>query len=118
LQGSKKGFLKNAHEVCREVSGCTGAFLAFTKSNFYKVGKMNEDFPLDYNDVDFMLKIEEIGLKNMICSNVIANHAESLTRGRTEIHVLKNELKLLNSIHGKLPDRDPFLYTPADRIYI
>jgi len=118
LQGSKKGFLKNAHEVCREVSGCTGAFLAFTKSNFYKVGKMNEDFPLDYNDVDFMLKIEEIGLKNMICSNVIANHAESLTRGRTEIHVLNNELKLLNSIHGKLPDRDPFLYTPADRIYI
>ena len=118
LQGSKKDFLKNAHEVCREVSGCTGAFLAFTKSNFYKIGKMNEDFPLDYNDVDFMLKIEEIGLKNMICSNVIANHAESLTRGRTKIDVLNNELKILNSIHGKLPDRDPFLYTPADRINI
>ena len=118
LKGSEINFLKNAHEVCREVSGCTGAFLAFTKSNFYKVGKMNEYFPLDYNDVDLMLKNEENKLKNMICSKVSAIHAESLTRGKTGLHVLEEDLKRLTGIHGKLPQRDPFLYTPADRIHI
>jgi GT2 family glycosyltransferase len=116
LKGSKKDFLKSAHEFCREVSGCTGAFLAITKSNFYKVAKMDEAFPLDYNDVDLMLKIERFGLKNLICSKVFAAHAESLTRGITDLNVLKGDLNRLISIHGKLPDRDPYLYTPADRI--
>jgi GT2 family glycosyltransferase len=116
LKGSNKDFLKNSHDICREVSGCTGAFLALTKTNFYNVGKMDENFPLDYNDVDLMLKIEECGLKNMICSKVIANHAESLTRGVTPSDVINDDLNRLTNIHGKLPERDPFLYTPADRI--
>jgi hypothetical protein len=116
LNGSEKDFLSNAHGICRQVSGCTGAFLVFTKSIFYRVSKMNEDFPLDYNDVDLMLKIEESGLKNIICSKVFAKHAESLTRGITERQVLCKDLKRLKDIHGKLPERDPFLYTPADRI--
>jgi GT2 family glycosyltransferase len=115
LKGSDKNFLKNAHEVCREVSGCTGAFLAFTKTNFNRVGKMNENFPLDFNDVDLMLKFKKYGLKNMICANVYANHAESLTRGITEENIITDDLNRLISIHGKLPERDPFLYTPSDR---
>ena len=117
LKGSDKDFLKNSHDVCREISGCTGAFLAFTKRNFVKVGKMNENFPLDYNDVDLMLRIEEHGLKNLICSKVTAIHAESLTRGITNLDVINNDLNRLTDIHGKLPERDPFLYTPADRIF-
>jgi hypothetical protein len=76
---------------------------------------MNENFPLDYNDVDLMLKIEAYGLRNLICSRVSAKHAESLTRGITHLDVLNNDLKRLLNIHGKLPNRDPFLYTPADR---
>jgi hypothetical protein len=65
-----------------------------------------------------MLKNEENKLKNMICSKVSAIHAESLTRGETGLHVLEEDLKRLTGIHGKLPQRDPFLYTPADRIHI
>ncbi len=115
LKGSDRKFLKSSHEVCREVSGCTGAFLTFRKTIFSNVGKMNENFPLDYNDVDLMLKIEAYGLRNLICSRVSAKHAESLTRGITHLDVLNNDLKRLLNIHGKLPNRDPFLYTPADR---
>jgi hypothetical protein len=63
-----------------------------------------------------MLKMERFGLKNLICSKVFAAHAESLTRGITDLNVLKGDLNRLISIHGKLPDRDPYLYTPADRI--
>ena len=117
LKGSDKDFLKNSHDVCREVSGCTGAFLAFRKKNFNEVGKMNENFPLDYNDVDLMLKIEKYGLKNLICSKVTATHAESLTRGTTDLDVINNDLNRLIDIHGKLAEKDPFLYTPADRVF-
>jgi hypothetical protein len=117
LKGSDKDFLKNSHDICREISGCTGAFLAFRKTNFTEVGKMNENFPLDYNDVDLMLKIEEHGLKNLICSKVTATHAESLTRGITDLDVINNDLNRLIDVHGKLAEKDPFLYTPADRIF-
>jgi GT2 family glycosyltransferase len=117
LKGSDKDFLKNSHDICREISGCTGAFLAFRQTNFNEVGKMNENFPLDYNDVDLMLKIEKHGLKNLICSKVIATHAESLTRGITDLDVINNDLNRLIDIHGKLAEKDPFLYTPADRIF-
>lgn len=116
LKGSNVNFLKNAHEICREVSGCTGAFLAFNRTVFNKVGKMNEKFPIDFNDVDLMLKMERHGLKNLICSKVFATHAESLTRGITDSNVIKEDLNRLVDIHGKLPGRDPYLYTPADRI--
>jgi GT2 family glycosyltransferase len=117
LKGSDKDFLKNSHDICREISGCTGAFLAFRKTNFNEVGKMNENFPLDYNDVDLMLKMEKHGLKNLICSKVTATHAESLTRGTTDLEVINNDLNRLIDIHGKLAEKDPFLYTPADRIF-
>jgi hypothetical protein len=117
LNGSDKDFLKNSHDICREISGCTGAFLAFRKTNFNEVGKMNENFPLDYNDVDLMLKIEKHGLSNLICSKVTATHAESLTRGITDLDVINNDLNRLTDIHGKLAKKDPFLYTPADRIF-
>ncbi len=117
LKGSDKDFLKNSHDICREISGCTGAFLAFRKKNFNEVGKMNENFPLDYNDVDLMLKIEKYGLKNLICSKVTAIHAESLTRGITDLDVINNDLNRLINFHGKLAKKDPFLYTPADRIF-
>lgn len=117
LKGSDRDFLKNSHDICREISGCTGAFLAFRKTNFNEVGKMNENFPLDYNDVDLMLNIEKHGLKNLICSKVTAIHAESLTRGITDLDVINNDLNRLIDIHGKLATKDPFLYTPADRIF-
>ena len=117
LKGSDKNFLKNVHDNCREISGCTGAFLAFRKTNFNEVGKMNENFPLDYNDVDLMLKIEKYGLKNLICSKVTATHAESLTRGTTDLDVINNDLNRLIDIHGKLAEKDPFLYTPAERVF-
>ena len=78
---------------------------------------MDENFPLDYNDVDLMLKIEKHGLKNLICSKVSATHAESLTRGITDLDVINNDLNRLIDIHGKMAEKDPFLYTPADRIF-
>lgn len=116
LKKSKWEYLANAHGVCREISGVTAAALFMKKNFYFEVGGMNEIFPNDFNDVDLMLRIRAKKFENLICSKVIAQHAESLTRGMTSPNELDIGLAKLEEIHGKIPNRDPYLYTPAERI--
>ncbi len=118
LKKSKWEYLANAHGVCREISGVTAAVLFMEKNFYFEVGGMNEIFPNDFNDVDLMLRIRARKFENLICSKVIAHHAESLTRGITSSNELDLGLAKLAEIHGKIPNRDPFLYTPAERMSI
>jgi GT2 family glycosyltransferase len=117
LYGSNKDFLLASHSYCKEVSGSTGALLFFSKNLFESIGGMDEDFHLDYNDVDICLKFEESGYKNILCSNIIAYHFESKTRGKRQESEVKIDLVKLLKKHS-LNSRDPYTYTPADRIYI
>lgn len=116
LNGSQFKYLEKSHAYCREMSGVTGAFILISKKNFDLAGKMNPDFPNDYNDVDLMLNLQKLGLSNLICSQVVGYHAESFTRGKTDLEVIENDLERLTLIHGLLPERDPYLYTPATRL--
>jgi GT2 family glycosyltransferase len=116
LNGTPSNQLKHIHNVCREVSGLTGAFLLTTKSILELVGSFNENFPLDYNDVDLMLRLEKSNMKIIFCSKCTGFHNESMTRGESSLSTLKMELQKLVKLHGKLSERDPYLYTPAVRI--
>ena len=82
LYGSNKDYLPESHNYCREVSGSTGAFLFFRKSLYEKIGGMDEQFALDYNDVDLCLNMDKQGYKNILCSSITAKHLESATRKR------------------------------------
>jgi GT2 family glycosyltransferase len=115
LNGTSSNQLKHIHSVCREVSGITGAFLLTTKSILKEVGAFNEEFPLDYNDVDLMLRFEACKMRIIFCSQCTGFHNESMTRGESSLSTLKTELQKLIKLHGKLPERDPFLYSPALR---
>ncbi len=63
-----------------EVSGLTGAYLMFSKSDFENVGGWTEDFPNNFNDVDFCLKLRSYGKRLIFTPLVSAYHFESLTR--------------------------------------
>ena len=115
LYGSNKDYLLASHNYCREVSGSTGAFLLFRKNLFERIGGMDEDFHLDYNDVDVCLKFEESGYKNILCSDITAYHFESKTRGKRQESEVKIDLAKLLKKH-LINSRDSYTYTPADRI--
>lgn len=115
LYGSSKDYLFASHNYCKEVSGSTGAFLLFRKNLFERIGGMDEDFRLDYNDVDVCLKFEESGYKNILCSDITAYHFESETRGKRQESEIKIDLAKLLKKHS-INSRDSYTYTPANRM--
>lgn len=69
--------------VNREVSGVTGACVGVTRETYDAVGGMTEQLPLNFNDVDFCLKIQHLGLRIVWISTAKAYHFESQTREPT-----------------------------------
>lgn len=66
--------------VDREVAGVTGAVFLQRKSVWEAVGGLNENFPLNYNDVDYCLKVRALGYSIILVNSTEAVHHESQTR--------------------------------------
>ncbi|WP_183593781.1 glycosyltransferase family 2 protein [Nocardioides soli] len=66
--------------INREVSGVTGACIAVTRETYERAGGMTETLPVNFNDVDFSLKIAHLGLRIVWVSTARAFHFESQTR--------------------------------------
>lgn len=69
----------------REVTALTGACVAVRRSVFEEVGGFSEAFPMNYNDVDFSLKIGRLGLRRIWLAGCVLFHFESVTRS-TVVH--------------------------------
>ncbi len=65
----------------QNVSAVTGACLLVKKSLFEKVGGLDEGFAISLNDVDFCLKLREMGLLNVFTPFAELYHFESISRG-------------------------------------
>jgi GT2 family glycosyltransferase len=118
LQKSPFDFMPASHNFCREMSAVTGALMMFKKEVFFEVGGFDERFPNDYNDIEFSIRLNKIGLKVLMCAGLIGYHRESLSRGLTPNLEIQNSYKQLTKLVGMFPDRDNFLYTPATRLQI
>ncbi|MDO6617652.1 glycosyltransferase family 2 protein [Shewanella sp. 6_MG-2023] len=63
-------------------SAVTAACLLVTKSDFEAVDGLNEQhLAIAFNDVDFCLKIQALGLRNLFCAEALLYHHESVSRG-------------------------------------
>ncbi|WP_282167771.1 glycosyltransferase family 2 protein [Shewanella japonica] len=63
-------------------SAVTAACLLVNKSDFEAVGGLNEqNLAVAFNDVDFCLKIQNLGLRNLFCAEAVLYHHESISRG-------------------------------------
>ncbi len=93
-------------EVDREVSGVTGACLMQRREVWEQVGGFSLEFPNNFNDVDYCLKITDLGYRMVLCPSVRLRHHESLTRIST---VSPDEVTKLNSrwLHRLM--RDPYV---------
>jgi glycosyltransferase involved in cell wall biosynthesis len=68
--------------ICHEVSAVTGACLVVSRALYQAVGGLNEaDLKVAFNDVDFCLKIGELGFKNIWTPWAKLYHHESASRG-------------------------------------
>jgi O-antigen biosynthesis protein len=71
--------------LAREVSAVTAACLVVRRSTFLEVGGLNEvELKVAFNDVDFCLRVRELGYRNMWTPYAELVHHESATRGSDE----------------------------------
>jgi O-antigen biosynthesis protein len=94
--------------VNRECSGLTGACLAFTRETWNRVGGFTETLPVNFNDVDFSLKVASLGLRQVWLTDTTAYHYESKTRNAV-VHAW--EIEALHKRWGTYPALD--LYLPG-----
>jgi GT2 family glycosyltransferase len=66
----------------------TAACLAIRRSTYRAVSGFDADaFPVTMNDVDFCLRVQDAGYRNLYCGDVILQHDESQTRGNDDATV-------------------------------
>lgn len=75
-----------------EVSAVTGACLLTRREHFESVGGLCLDLPLNYNDVDYCLKLRRSGRRCVIARDAQLRHDESQTR---RAHIEDREVQRL-----------------------
>jgi GT2 family glycosyltransferase len=82
LEENDAGYL-GMNQLARRQSAVTAACLVVRKSVYNKVGGLNEKaFPVAFNDVDFCLRIQQLGLNVLWTAFAKLVHAESASRGK------------------------------------
>ncbi|MCY1670962.1 glycosyltransferase family 2 protein [Novosphingobium sp. SL115] len=70
------------HGALRSVSAVTAACLVVRREAYMNVGGLDADaFAVAFNDVDFCLKLQAAGLRNLYVPSVSLIHHESVSRG-------------------------------------
>lgn len=109
------GYL-NRLEATHSYSAVTAACLLVTKDDFDAVLGLNEiDLTIAFNDVDFCLRILELGRRNLFCAEAELYHHESISRGAEDTiekqKRFSKEVKYLQSNWGHYIEYDP-AYNP------
>ncbi|MEZ5596744.1 MAG: glycosyltransferase family 2 protein [Pseudomonadales bacterium] len=81
LSADDAGYLARA-AVTSEVSAVTGACMLVSRPNFDAVGGFNAvDLPVAYNDVDFCLRLQDAGKRNVFTPHAVLLHHAGQSRG-------------------------------------
>lgn len=97
--------------VMRDASAVTGACLLTSRSVWDEVGGMDEDFAVNYNDVDYCLRVWEAGQRVVFQPAAELYHYESVTRGVVKSH---DENVQWSAEEGLLKARYPRYYADGD----
>lgn len=106
-------WLANWHNATRRVSALTAACMVVNRCKFRTVGGMDEqNFAVDFNDVDLCLKLESHGLINIIVPKATLMHHESKSRGTVRTPAqqrrFERELAALRGRWNTMDYRDPW----------
>lgn len=99
----------------QNLSCVTAACLLVTKEAYDKAEGLDEEFTVAFNDVDFCLRIRDMGYQILFTPYAMAYHHESKSRGNDKKGEKKErfegERRRLQDRHGATLLRDPF-YNP------
>lgn len=115
FKGDDKGYLNRA-VATQNFSAVTAACLLVEKSDYLQIGGLNEhDLTVAFNDVDFCLRIDQLGKRNLLCAEAVLFHHESITRGHDDTYEKKkrffSEVEYLQSTWKDYIAHDP-AYNP------
>jgi glycosyltransferase involved in cell wall biosynthesis len=102
--------------VTQNLSAVTGACLVVRKDNYLRVGGLEtEALTVAFNDVDFCLKLCEIGLRNVWTPHAELYHHESISRGPEDspekLARFRREIEYMTARWGERLRHDPY-YSP------
>jgi GT2 family glycosyltransferase len=95
--------------IARNYSAVTGACLMTRRAVFDEVGRFDERFPIDFNDVDYCLRLQRAGYRVVFTPWAQLYHHESASFG-----VRQQDAASLGEIRRRwstVIDRDPY-YNP------
>jgi len=104
------GYMNRAR-LTQNFSAVTGACLLIKKDIYIKVKGMNEELPIEFNDIDLCLRVLKKGYRILWTPFAILYHHESFSRGlndsleKIKAHNLAAET--MKSIWGKTLENDP-----------
>lgn len=98
-------------QLTQDLTAVTGACLMVARSTFAQVGGFDEEYPVDYNDVDFCLRVKELGLLVVYEPLVELYHHESISRGGHDSNRMKVSWTLAT---GRLMQRWPKYFAIGD----
>jgi glycosyltransferase involved in cell wall biosynthesis len=103
-------------KLTQNVSAVTGALMVVKKTIYKEVGGMDEEhLKVAFNDVDFCLKVMELGYRNLWTPYAEAIHLEFKSRGRDDdrekTERFSRETKYMRKRWGDILDNDPY-YSP------
>jgi O-antigen biosynthesis protein len=90
-QGDAPGYA-NALKIARNLLAVTGACLMTPRALFERVGGLDPAFPVNYNDVDYCLKLRAAGERVVYDPDLVMNHFESSSRSSAVAEWEKDEL--------------------------
>jgi GT2 family glycosyltransferase len=106
-RGAPPGFdgYQESVVAAQDYLAVTAACLMTPRTAFERVGGFEEELPVNYNDVDYCLKLREVGMRVVYDPDTILYHFESSSRSAG---VAKWETKWLLDRWRGLTEPDPF----------
>ena len=119
LPNDDPGYFALAH-CAHFVSAVTAACLVVDKRKYLAVGGLDEEnLAVAFNDVDFCLKLQAAGWRNVYTPHAVLVHHESKSRGSdfaaAQVERFRRELKVLQDRWGTRTARDPLHNPNLDR---
>ena len=102
-------------QLVQNFSAVTAAALLIRKEVFLEVGGLRESLSVAFNDVDFCLKVDQAGYRNLWTPYAELYHYESISRGTDEDGEKKirfdREIQKMTETWGSRLNNDPY-YNP------
>ncbi len=121
LDKNERGYF-NYLKCVNNYSALTAACLMVRKNVYDEVNGFEESLAVEFNDIDFCLKLKDAGYDNVYLPNVQLYHYESISRGhphrdRKSYKQHLNDLKFFEKKWKKYIDHDPCYNPHLTKIY-